>query len=146
VAEVSVVGIPDDTFGENICAAIVLKPGCTASPEELREHAARWITRFKLPVANCVCGYAAESPVGKNPEARDPQTARHWFVLKTSVDGYEKIKSMHSRAEEMLIKLVRIAVGICVILLGKEFMEAGISKYALQGAPVTADQKCTGSW
>ena len=65
VAEVSVVGIPDDTFGENICAAIVLKPNAQASPDELREHAARWITSFKLPSRIVFVDALPKSPVGK---------------------------------------------------------------------------------
>ena len=41
---------------------------------------------------------------------------------------------MVTRAEELFVKIVRIAVGVCLILLGKEFMEGGLSKYAPQGA------------
>jgi long-chain acyl-CoA synthetase len=65
VAEVSVVGVPDDTFGENICAAIVLKPDRQATAEELREHAARWITSFKLPAQIVFVEALPKSPVGK---------------------------------------------------------------------------------
>jgi len=65
VAEVSVVGIADDTFGENICAAIVLKPEMHASAEELLEHAARWITKFKLPAKIVFVEALPKSPVGK---------------------------------------------------------------------------------
>ncbi len=65
VAEVAVVGIPDDTYGENICAAIVLKPGTHPSIEELMEHASRWITKFKLPSRIVFVDALPKSPVGK---------------------------------------------------------------------------------
>ena len=35
VAEAAVVGIPDDGLGEEVGAAVVLKAGASASPEEL---------------------------------------------------------------------------------------------------------------
>jgi long-chain acyl-CoA synthetase len=49
VAEVAVVGVPDDFFGEEICAVVQLRPGAAASPEEIREHVARFLGKFKLP-------------------------------------------------------------------------------------------------
>jgi acyl-CoA synthetase (AMP-forming)/AMP-acid ligase II len=49
IAETAVVGIPDDDFGEQICAVIQLRPGATATEDETREHAARYIGKFKVP-------------------------------------------------------------------------------------------------
>lgn len=49
VAEAAVVGIPDDFFGEEICAVLQLRPGASPSSEEIREHAARFLGKFKLP-------------------------------------------------------------------------------------------------
>jgi len=49
VAEAAVVGIPDDYLGEEICAVVQLRPGVSPSPEEIREHAARFLGKFKLP-------------------------------------------------------------------------------------------------
>ena len=49
VAEAAVVGIPDDKYGEEICAVIELRPGHAATGSEIREHAAGYIGKFKLP-------------------------------------------------------------------------------------------------
>jgi long-chain acyl-CoA synthetase len=49
VAEAAVVGIPDDKYGEEICAVIELRPGRTATGSEIREYAAGYIGNFKLP-------------------------------------------------------------------------------------------------
>lgn len=65
VAEVAVVGIPDETHGENICAVIVVKPGSHVSAEELLEHAGRSITKFKLPARIVFVDALPKSPVGK---------------------------------------------------------------------------------
>ncbi len=49
VAEAAVVGVPDATYGESIVAAVALKPGGTATEPEMIAHAAKFVTKFKLP-------------------------------------------------------------------------------------------------
>ena len=36
VAEVAVIGVPDPALGEEVAAAVALKPGQPAAPDELR--------------------------------------------------------------------------------------------------------------
>jgi long-chain acyl-CoA synthetase len=49
VAECTVFGVPDDRLGEEVGAAIVLKPGQSASADDLRIHCADRISRHKVP-------------------------------------------------------------------------------------------------
>jgi long-chain acyl-CoA synthetase len=49
VAGAAVVGVPDAVFGEDIWAAVQLKRGATAGQEELRQHVAKYVTKFKIP-------------------------------------------------------------------------------------------------
>jgi acyl-CoA synthetase (AMP-forming)/AMP-acid ligase II len=49
VAEVAVVGIPDDYWGEVVCAAVALRPGSAASAEELVAHCRQRLAGFKRP-------------------------------------------------------------------------------------------------
>jgi fatty-acyl-CoA synthase len=49
VAEAQVFGVPDDRYGEEICAWIVLKPGQTATEEEIRAYCRGQIAHFKVP-------------------------------------------------------------------------------------------------
>jgi fatty-acyl-CoA synthase len=49
VLESAVVGAPDDRWGEVPRAYVVLRPGCDARPEELREHVRSRLARFKAP-------------------------------------------------------------------------------------------------
>jgi fatty-acyl-CoA synthase len=49
VAECAAFGLPDDTWGEIVAAAVVLRPDCAATEEELRAHLAARLARFKLP-------------------------------------------------------------------------------------------------
>ena len=49
VAEAAVIAVPDDRWGERPLAAIVLRDGMDASPEELREHLSRDFAKWQLP-------------------------------------------------------------------------------------------------
>lgn len=49
VEQVSVVGVPDPKYGEELCAWIKLKPGTTTSAEELRDYCRRALAHYKVP-------------------------------------------------------------------------------------------------
>jgi fatty-acyl-CoA synthase len=49
VLEAAVVGIPDERWGEVPKAFVTLKPGATATPEEIVELCRQHLARFKAP-------------------------------------------------------------------------------------------------
>ncbi|HEV7755568.1 MAG TPA: AMP-binding protein, partial [Mycobacteriales bacterium] len=49
VAEVASIGIPHPQLGEEVGAAVVLRPGATATPDELREWAKARVAAYKYP-------------------------------------------------------------------------------------------------
>ncbi|MBT2539007.1 long-chain fatty acid--CoA ligase [Arthrobacter sp. ISL-69] len=49
VAEAAVIGVPHAELGEEIAAAVTLKPGAVATPDELREHAKSNVAAYKYP-------------------------------------------------------------------------------------------------
>ena len=65
VAEVAVIGMPDESFSETVCAVIALRPGQSASEAEMQEHVGRYLTRFKVPSRVFFKSELPKSSVGK---------------------------------------------------------------------------------
>jgi fatty-acyl-CoA synthase len=49
IQDVQVIGVPDDRYGEEICAWIKLRPGVSASEEEIRAFCRDQIAHYKVP-------------------------------------------------------------------------------------------------
>jgi fatty-acyl-CoA synthase len=49
IADVTVVGLPDERYGEELCAWIMLKPGQTSDEEEIKMFCDKQIARYKVP-------------------------------------------------------------------------------------------------
>ncbi|MDB5496318.1 MAG: AMP-dependent synthetase and ligase [Phenylobacterium sp.] len=49
IQDVQVIGVPDAKYGEELCAWIVLKPGCSLTPEAVREFCKGQIAHYKIP-------------------------------------------------------------------------------------------------
>jgi fatty-acyl-CoA synthase len=49
VLDVQVIGIPDEVYGEEVMAWIIMKDGLTATAEEIREYCTGKISRHKIP-------------------------------------------------------------------------------------------------
>jgi acyl-CoA synthetase (AMP-forming)/AMP-acid ligase II len=49
VLEAAVFGLPDELWGERVCAAVVLRPGSSASTEELQQFCRGQLAAYKVP-------------------------------------------------------------------------------------------------
>jgi len=49
VAECAVFGMPDDRLGEEVAAAVVVRPGAGVTADELRAHCAARMAKYKIP-------------------------------------------------------------------------------------------------
>ncbi len=65
VVEAAVVGVPDDRWQERPLAAVVLKAGVRATPEELREFLADKVARWWLPERWAFVDHVPRTSVGK---------------------------------------------------------------------------------
>ena len=78
VAEAAVIGIPHDELGEEIGAAVTLKPGATATPAELRAFARERIAPYKYPRHVWLVPGLPKGPTGKilRREVQPPKDLR----------------------------------------------------------------------
>ena len=74
VAEVAVIGIPHPELGEEVAAAVALKPDATATPEELRAFARDKMAAYKYPRQIWLVETLPKGPTGKilRREVRPP--------------------------------------------------------------------------
>lgn len=49
VADAACLGLPDERFGETVCAVVQLRPSASVAPEELIEHCRASVARYKAP-------------------------------------------------------------------------------------------------
>jgi long-chain acyl-CoA synthetase len=77
VAEVAVIGIPHAELGEEVGAAVRLKPDASATPEELREFARDRVAAYKYPRRVWLVDELPKGPTGKilRREVRPPADA-----------------------------------------------------------------------
>jgi long-chain acyl-CoA synthetase len=75
VAEVAVIGIPHPELGEEVGAAVALKPGASATPEELRAFAKDRVAAYKYPRHVWLVDALPKGPTGKilRREVRPPE-------------------------------------------------------------------------
>jgi long-chain acyl-CoA synthetase len=74
VAEVAVIGIPHDSLGEEVGAAVALKPGAQATPDELKAFARERVAAYKYPRQVWLVDQLPKGPTGKilRREVRPP--------------------------------------------------------------------------
>jgi long-chain acyl-CoA synthetase len=65
VAEVAVIGIPDSSLGEEVGAAVALKPGASATAEELRSFVKERVAAYKYPRHVWLVDELPKGPTGK---------------------------------------------------------------------------------
>jgi fatty-acyl-CoA synthase len=65
VADAAVIGVPDERWQERPLAAVVLKPGASATPDELRAHLAASVAKWWLPERWAFVDELPKTSVGK---------------------------------------------------------------------------------
>jgi long-chain acyl-CoA synthetase len=60
-----VVGIPHDEYGEEVGAAVLLKDGAKATPEQLRDFVKQQVAAYKYPRRVWLVDELPKGPTGK---------------------------------------------------------------------------------
>ena len=66
VTDCAVIGIPHDVLGEEVGAVVQLKPGASATEDELRGHVRERLASFKVPVKI----WFSDEPLPRNPAGK----------------------------------------------------------------------------
>ena len=79
VAEVAVIGVPDDELGEEVGAAVALKPDAEASEDDLRDFAKERLAAYKYPRQVWIVDDLPKGPTGKilRREVEVPKSAQN---------------------------------------------------------------------
>ena len=78
ISEAAVIGIPDAALGEEVGAAVVLKPGAGATPGEIRDYVRDQVAAYKYPRHVWLLAELPKGPTGKilkreiRPPAEEP--------------------------------------------------------------------------
>jgi long-chain acyl-CoA synthetase len=79
VREAAVIGVPHAEYGEEVAAAVALKPGATATAAELRDYVKQQVAGYKYPRVVWLVDELPKGPTGKilkkEIEAPDPAAA-----------------------------------------------------------------------
>jgi len=65
VVDAACLGLPDERFGETVCAVVQLRPGASSSSDELIEHCRERLARYKAPRTIVVVDDLLRAPNGK---------------------------------------------------------------------------------
>jgi fatty-acyl-CoA synthase len=49
IADVSVIGVPDERYGEELCAWVIARPGATLDEDTVRDYCRKRLAHFKVP-------------------------------------------------------------------------------------------------
>jgi fatty-acyl-CoA synthase len=87
VREAAVIAIPHPKWAERPLAAVVLKDGCAATPEELRRHLALKFSRWQLPDAIVFVAEIPRTSVGKFQKSRLREMFADWEWKQTAEEA-----------------------------------------------------------
>jgi long-chain acyl-CoA synthetase len=65
VREAAVLGVPHDELGEEVAAAVSLKPGADATPEEIRDYVKQRVAAYKYPRVVWIADELPKTSTGK---------------------------------------------------------------------------------
>ena len=65
VAEASALGVDDERFGQRLAAFVVLRPGASATPEQLKDHVRKNLSNYKVPREVVLLDELPRNAVGK---------------------------------------------------------------------------------
>jgi long-chain acyl-CoA synthetase len=85
IREAAVIGVPHDQLGEEVAAAVSLKPGASITPDELRAYVKQQVAAYKYPRHVWIVDDLPKGPTGK--------ILKREIGVPESVSGLERVAS-----------------------------------------------------
>ncbi len=115
--------LPHPTLGEVVAAAVVLRPGVAASPEEIRRFAAGRLSEFKVPRRVVLVGEIPKGPTGKIQRIGLAEKLKG--ELEKNEGGPAQFAPPRTPTEEALARVWQEVLGIPRIGIHDDFLAAG---------------------
>jgi acyl-CoA synthetase (AMP-forming)/AMP-acid ligase II/acyl carrier protein len=121
VAEAVTFAVPHATLGEDVAAAVVLRPDAAATPRDIREFAIGRIADFKVPRRVLIIEEVPKDPVGK--VQRTGLAAK--LGLARGIVGPEAFIAPRTPVEQMLAKLWAEVLEVDQVGIDDDFFALG---------------------
>lgn len=124
VARAVAFAVPDPRLGEDVVAAVVLRPGQAVTAQELRAFAARTLAPFKVPRRVVLVSEIPRTALGK--VRRSELAAQLGLTGSTrSVPGGERFCSPRTPTERVLTEIWAEVLGLERVGVRDDFLELG---------------------
>lgn len=100
IQRAAVVGVPDHLFAERVKAVVVLKPGETSSPDEIREYCRRHLANYEVPEYVVFADQLPTNPAGKTLK---PPLVDFWGKIERDDDVLGRFRSYMASLPENLL-------------------------------------------
>jgi acyl-CoA synthetase (AMP-forming)/AMP-acid ligase II/acyl carrier protein len=127
VAEAVTFAIPHATLGEDVAAAVVLRPNAVATPKNIREFASGRIAEFKVPRQMFIVAEIPKGPTGKVQRiglAAKLGIANHGVVTQPFVAPRTPIEEVLAAIWAQVLQVERVGVNDDFFALGGDSLLA----------------------
>ncbi|WP_343058309.1 AMP-binding protein [Microvirga mediterraneensis] len=132
VAEAASFAVPHPRLGEDVAAAVVLRPEASATPSDLRRFLQDKLTSFKIPRRIEIRDQLPKGVTGKIQRRRLAEAA--------SADGKTSVSSHPRNLEADLLQLWRRLLGSETLTIDDDFFESGGDSLLATGMLIEAER------
>ena len=90
IADVQVVGVPDENYGEELCAWVIARPGAALDEDAVRDYCRERLAHFKVPALRDLRRRVPDDDHRQGPEVQDARG------LRSSASGCEDAAAVRS--------------------------------------------------
>jgi acyl-CoA synthetase (AMP-forming)/AMP-acid ligase II/thioesterase domain-containing protein/acyl carrier protein len=125
VVQAAAFSMPDERLGEDVAAAVVLRPGAAATGDDLRAYAAERLPYFKVPRRIVVLDELPRGPTGKIVRTGLAEQLGVVAVLRATAGDAALFVAPRTPTEEALAKIFADVLGVDRVGIHDDFFAVG---------------------